>query len=315
MAREGWLRGGRGAYGGHRAQCGPAGEHAVVHGGGEVAHTGQGGMAGGHRGDGPQAVEQSPAGGRGAPRPVPARGAGQVVGAVAAGPPDQCVAAQQPAGARVGEAAVGQAGHVGAGRRAPLGAVGVLGPPQQRFGRRGDAPAGGEADAQAGRLRQGAAQAGLLEVDEADPLGGVEVVAGAGAAVEQGVPGCPAEPVQQVREFTGRTVGDGCGDGECPGRPEEGGGVGRLRARPARQRTGVLGAGGGVQACERGGVADDPVGGPVRGGPGAPSPGPVARGRWPGARAPPGAGSGRRCAARPSHGRRRRRRRDRRRSA
>ncbi len=177
----------------------------------------------------------------------------QVVHALAAGPLDQRVAAQQPAGARVGQVPLG----LGAGRGAPGGAVGALGALQQRRLGGGGAPAGGETDAQVGEFDQAVAQRGLLEVDEPHPLAGVQVVAGTRVAVEQGVARRPRQPVHQRVEFAGRARRRHHPQG--PGQGEEGGGVAAGGRGPGGQGARVPRRPGGVQPGQRGGVAHDPV--------------------------------------------------------
>lgn len=73
------------------------------------------------------------------------------------------------------------------------------------------------------------------------------------------MPGRPGEPVDEVVELAGHAGRDG--SVESGGQPEEGGGVGGVRALPAGQHSGVLGAGDGMQPgqCRR--VVHDPVAG------------------------------------------------------
>lgn len=100
--------------------------HASVHVGVEVAQAVEVGAVCGEVCDDTESVDQSLPGGRGAPFPVVVRDPGEVVDGFAVGPLDQCVAPQQPAGAGVGQIAL----WFGAGRGAPCGAVGGLGPVQ-----------------------------------------------------------------------------------------------------------------------------------------------------------------------------------------
>ncbi len=178
-----------------------------------------------------------------------------MVGAFAVCPRDQRVAPEQPACARVGEITL----RCGSGRGAPLRAVCVLGPFQQWCGRRRDTPAGREADTQIGELHQAVAECCLLEIDESDSRGGMEVIAGAGVAVEQGMPGCLAQSAHEVLEFAGHARREGNLKGR--GQPEEGVDVGLVRASPRGKCSDVLRAGGGVQPGQCRCVVDDPVAG------------------------------------------------------
>jgi hypothetical protein len=102
-----------------------------------------------------------------------------------------------------------------------------------------------------------AAQRRLLEVDEPDAARGVQVVAGAGVAVQESVRGGPAEPAHQIHELIPhtRTVRDA----ECLRQVEEGIDVALVRPRPGGKGPGVGRAGGRVQAGQPLGVRDDPV--------------------------------------------------------
>src|SRR5258708_14356868 len=101
----------------------PGGEHAVSQRTGGPAEFRQFGAVDRRLGDDGKAVQNPLAGGSGAPGPVFVRNTSEVVGCAAVGTGDESVAADQPAGAGVGELA----GNISAGERAPFVAVGGLG--------------------------------------------------------------------------------------------------------------------------------------------------------------------------------------------
>lgn len=182
----------------------------------------------GHVGDHVQAVDEPLTSGDVAPLEVLGGHPGELVDRPAVGPLDEGVALDQPARARVGEVAR----HVLPGEAAPGGPVDVLDLRERGRGDRHGTPAGGEADAEVGEFDQSVAERGPLEVDEADAVGGAQVIAGAGVAVQQRMVRGGVQPLQETGEFIGNR--GRYGHVERPGQGEEGLRVGGRGARPDR---------------------------------------------------------------------------------